>query len=116
MRQLQKIRQYQRLYQHYGAAPAPTTIAEVAEVALCSERHARTLLRQLAQSGWLSWDAQPGRGHRATLHCLATTSELSAPLMHACLEKGDYQSALQLADGDPASLHHIITPFLGGNG
>ncbi|EML2066165.1 SgrR family transcriptional regulator [Enterobacter asburiae] len=114
MRQLQKIRQYQRLYQHYGASPASTTLSEVAEVALCSERHARTLLRQLAQSGWLSWDAQPGRGHRATLHCLATTSELSAPLMHACLEKGDYQSALQLADGDPASLHHIITPFLGG--
>ena len=114
MRQLQKIRQYQRLYQHYGAAPKPTTIAEVAEVAVCSERHARTLLRQLAQSGWLSWNAQPGRGHRAILHCLATTSELSAPLMHACLEKGDYQSALQLADGDPASLHHIITPFLGG--
>ncbi|HDR2620580.1 TPA: SgrR family transcriptional regulator [Enterobacter chuandaensis] len=114
MRQLQKIRQYQRLYQHYGAEPTPTTIAEVAEVALCSERHARTLLRQLAQSGWLTWDAQPGRGHRATLHCLTTTSELSAPLMRACLEKGDYQSALQLADGDPASLHHIITPFLGG--
>lgn len=114
MRQLQKIRQYQRLYQHYGAEPKPTTIAEVAEVALCSERHARTLLRQLAQSGWLSWNAQPGRGHRAILHCLTTTSELSAPLMHACLEKGDYQSALQLADGDPASLHHIITPFLGG--
>ncbi|MEP8983982.1 SgrR family transcriptional regulator [Enterobacter cloacae] len=114
MRQLQKIRQYQRLYQHYGAVPKPTTIAEVAEVALCSERHARTLLRQLAQSGWVSWQAQPGRGHRAILHCLTTTSELSAPLMHACLEKGDYQSALQLADGDPASLHHIITPFLGG--
>jgi MarR-like DNA-binding transcriptional regulator SgrR of sgrS sRNA len=115
MRQLQKIRQYQRLYQHYGSDPKPTTIAEVAETALCSERHARTLLRQLTQSGWLSWSAQPGRGHRAILHCLATTSELSAPLMHACLEKGD-QSALQLADGDPASLHHIITPFLGGNG
>ncbi len=114
MRQLQKIRQYQRLYQHYGSDPKPTTIAEVAETALCSERHARTLLRQLTQSGWLSWSAQPGRGHRAILHCLATTSELSAPLMHACLEKGDYQSALQLADGDPASLHHIITPFLGG--
>ncbi|QLR44348.1 SgrR family transcriptional regulator [Enterobacter sp. RHBSTW-00994] len=114
MRQLQKIRQYQRLSQHYGAEPTLTTIAEVAEVALCSERHARPLLRQLAQSGWLLWDAQPGRGHRATLHCKASTSELSAPLMHACLEKGDYQSALQLADGNPASLHHIITPFLGG--
>jgi MarR-like DNA-binding transcriptional regulator SgrR of sgrS sRNA len=70
------------------ADPKPTTIAEVAETALCSERHARTLLRQLTQSGWLSWSAQPGRGHRAILHCLATTSELSAPLMHACLEKG----------------------------
>lgn len=114
MRLLQKIRQYQRLYLHYGSSPRQTTLAEVAEVAVCSERHARTLLRQLAASGWLRWDAQPGRGHRATLHCLSTTSELSAPLMHACLEKGDYQSALQLADGDPASLHHIITPFLGG--
>lgn len=114
MRQLQKIRQYQRLTVHYGFTPKLTTLGEVAEVALCSERHARTLLRQLSESGWLSWRAQAGRGHRATLHCLVTTSELSAPLMHACLEKGDYQSALQLADGDPASLHHIITPFLGG--
>ncbi|MFO3905140.1 SgrR family transcriptional regulator [Enterobacter hormaechei] len=114
MRQLQKIRQYQRLSVHYGSTPKLTTLAEVAEVALCSERHARTLLRQLTESGWLSWKAQAGRGHRATLHCLVTTSELSAPLMHACLDKGDYQSALQLADGDPASLHHIITPFLGG--
>ncbi len=114
MRLLQKIRQYQRLSLHYGSSPRQTTLAEVAEVAVCSERHARTLLRQLAENGWLRWEAQPGRGHRATLHCLRTTSELSAPLMRACLEKGDYQSALQLADGDPASLHHIITPFLGG--
>lgn len=116
MRLLQKIRQYQRLSLHYGSSPRQTTLAEVAEVAVCSERHARTLLRQLAENGWLRWEAQPGRGHRATLHCLRTTSELSAPLMRACLEKGDYQSALQLADGDPASLHHIITPFWAVNG
>ncbi len=65
MRQLQKIRQYQRLTVHYGFTPKLTTLGEVAEVALCSERHARTLLRQLSESGWLSWRAQAGRGHRA---------------------------------------------------
>ncbi|MCV3310021.1 SgrR family transcriptional regulator, partial [Leclercia adecarboxylata] len=43
MRQLQKIRQYQRLTVHYGFTPKLTTLGEVAEVALCSERHARTL-------------------------------------------------------------------------
>jgi len=62
MRQLQKIRQYQRLAVHYGLSARLTTIAEVAEVALCSERHARTLLRQLAESGWVSWEGQPGGG------------------------------------------------------
>ncbi|WP_207220716.1 SgrR family transcriptional regulator [Enterobacter cloacae] len=126
MRQLQKIRQYQRLYQHYGTEPKPTTITEVAGVALCSERHARTLLRQLTKSGWLSWSAQPGRGHRAILHCLATTSELSAP-RHPALP-GDHQRAERTADAclpgkrglperaaagrwrpsQPASHHHAV--------
>ncbi|WP_058910930.1 SgrR family transcriptional regulator [Entomohabitans teleogrylli] len=114
MRQLQKVRQYQRLLDRFGNQETHTTLSELAEILICSERHVRTLIKQLSASGWLSWQASPGRGHRARLQCQMPASSLSVSLMQVCLAKGDYQSALQLADGDPASLHHIIAPFLGG--
>lgn len=113
MRQLQKVRQYQRLYRFTGTTPVSTTIYEMSSLLLCSERHTRTLLKQLSEKGWLTWHATPGRGNKGTLHCLVAISDICIPLMQTCLEKGDYQSALLLAEGDPANLHHIISPFLG---
>lgn len=106
----------QRLTVHYGFTPKLTTLGEVAEIgALCSRRHARTLLRQLSESGWLSWRAQAGRGHRATLHCLVTTSELSAPLMHACALEG-YQVRCSWRMAIRPSLHTSSPPFSAANG
>ncbi|MBW4204101.1 SgrR family transcriptional regulator [Enterobacter cloacae subsp. cloacae] len=114
MRQLQRARQYQRLLKRYGTHPVRTSITEVAEVLLCSERHARNVLRQLQQAGWLTWSASPGRGHRAGLHCVRPFSDIAGPLLTHLLGKGDYQNALQLAEGDPGYLSHILAPFLGG--
>jgi MarR-like DNA-binding transcriptional regulator SgrR of sgrS sRNA len=59
MRQLNRLNQYQRLWQPSGA-PQQVTVSELASRCFCSERHVRTLLRQAQEAGWLSWRAQSG--------------------------------------------------------
>ena len=81
MRTVHRLSQYQRLYQQLGNAPVAVTIGELAAMFYCSERHARTLVQQLQDQGWLSWHSQPGRGKRARLHCLKTPDELRAQLL-----------------------------------
>ena len=81
MRLVHRLSQYQRLYQQLGNAPVAVTIGELAAMFYCSERHARTLVQQLQDQGWLSWHSQPGRGKRASLRCLKTPDELRAQLL-----------------------------------
>ena len=70
MRLGHRLSQYQRLYHQLGSTPVAITIGELAAIFYCSERHARTLVQQLQQQGWLSWQSQAGRGKRAQLQCL----------------------------------------------
>ena len=91
MRTVHRLSQYQRLYQQLGNAPVAVTIGELAAMFYCSERHARTLVQQLQDQGWLSWHSQPGRGKRARLHCLKTPDELRAQLLQQLLQQGNHQ-------------------------
>ena len=45
MRQLNRLNQYQRLWQPSAGAPQQVTISELASRCFCSERHIRTLRR-----------------------------------------------------------------------
>ncbi|PUM81354.1 peptide ABC transporter substrate-binding protein, partial [Salmonella enterica subsp. enterica serovar Dublin] len=62
MRLLNRLNQYQRLWQPSAGETQHVTVSELAERCFCSERHLRTLLRQAQQAGWLRWEAQSGRG------------------------------------------------------
>ncbi|HAY4311098.1 TPA: hypothetical protein JZ845_002291 [Escherichia coli] len=62
MRLLNRLNQYQRLWQPSAGKPQTVTVSELAERCFCSERHVRTLLRQAQEAGWLEWQAQSGRG------------------------------------------------------
>ncbi len=97
MRLVHRLSQYQRLYHQLGSAPVAVTIGELAAMFYCSERHARTLVQQLQDQGWLSWHSQPGRGKRARLHCLKTPDELRAQLLQQLLQQGNHQGALEMA-------------------
>ncbi|HHG9159110.1 SgrR family transcriptional regulator, partial [Escherichia coli] len=46
MRLLNRLNQYQRLWQPSAGKPQTVTVSELAERCFCSERHVRTLLRQ----------------------------------------------------------------------
>ncbi len=53
MRLLNRLNQYQRLWQPSAGKPQTVTVSELAERCFCSERHVRTLLRQAQEAdGW----------------------------------------------------------------
>ncbi len=53
MRLLNRLNQYQRLWQPSAGEPQSVTVGELAERCFCSERHVRTLLKQAQDAGWL---------------------------------------------------------------
>ena len=114
MRLLQRLNQYQRLYHFAGDAPRATTVAELAATLCCSERHARPLLNQLQEAGWLNWQASAGRGRRGQLHCRVPLQQLYSQLMAHLLLEGNPSAALRLAARDPAHLIPYLQPHLGG--
>ncbi|VXC51794.1 conserved hypothetical protein [Enterobacterales bacterium 8AC] len=114
MRLVHRLSQYQRLYQQLGSAPVNITVAELATLFYCSERHARTLVQQLQEQGWLSWRSHAGRGKRAQLQCLKTPDELRAAHLQRLLQMGDHQGALEMAQLAPQHLQELLSPHLGG--
>lgn len=114
MRLLNRLNQYQRLWQPSNGEPQNVTVGELAERCFCSERHVRTLLRQAQESGWLIWEAQSGRGKRGQLRFLVTPESLRTAMMEQALEKGQQLSVLELAQLAPGELRAMLQPFMGG--
>ena len=88
MRQLNRLNQYQRLWQPSAGAPQQVTVNELASRCFCSERHVRTLLRQAQEAGWLTWRAQSGRGRRGALTFHVTPESLRNTMMEEALKAG----------------------------
>ena len=114
MRQLNRLKQYQRLWQPSEGAPQQVTIAELASRCFCSERHVRTLLRQAQEAGWLNWRAQSGRGKRGELRFYVSPESLRNTMMEEALKHGQQHNALELAQLAPEELRELLHPFLGG--
>ncbi|MBS0851709.1 SgrR family transcriptional regulator [Leclercia sp. UBA5958] len=114
MRLLNRLNQYQRLWQPSAGAPQQVSVAELAGRCFCSERHVRTLLRQAQEAGWLSWTARPGRGKRGDLLFHVTPDALRNAMMEEALQRGHQQTALELAQLAPQDLHTLLQPFMGG--
>lgn len=54
--------QFIRLWQCCDGKSQETTLNELAEMLSCSRRHMRTLLNMMESRGWLTWEAEAGRG------------------------------------------------------
>jgi len=114
MRQLNRLNQFQRLWQQSQGAPQQTCVAEMARDCICSERHLRTLLSQWQHAGWLSWRGEPGRGKQGQLQFLRTPEQLRQQLLQRQLDAGDAADALQLLDLPPERLINMLRPLMGG--
>lgn len=115
MRQLNRLNQYQRLWQVSSGEDQHVSVASLASDCCCSERHMRTLLSQMQAAGWLHWQSQSGRGKRGTLQFLRTPESLRQEMMEAALRTGQQHSALALAQLAPDELRALLNPFLGGS-
>ncbi|EOC1341686.1 SgrR family transcriptional regulator [Cronobacter dublinensis] len=114
MRLLNRLNQFQRLWQPSEGEPQAVTVAELAARCFCSERHVRTLLRQLEEAGWLRWRAQSGRGKRGELTFLVSPQTVRAGMMETVLSQGQHHNALTLAQLASGQLRQLLQPFLGG--
>jgi len=114
MRLQNRLNQFQRLHLKTGSFPVQLTVAELADIFCCSERHTRTLLTHFQDAGWIEWKSQAGRGKRASLCCLRTPEDLRGSYLQELLINGEHSAALQLSQLDPTHLNALLAPHLGG--
>mgnify|MGYP000332081530 CR=1 FL=1 len=76
--------QFIRLWQCCEGKSQDTTLNELAALLSCSRRHMRTLLNTMQDRGWLTWEAEVGRGKRSRLTFLYTGLALQQQRAEDC--------------------------------
>ena len=100
--------QYRKLLQRFGCQPVTTTLQELADQLCCTRRHMRNVLVQMQDAGWITWQAEAGRGHRSRLQLLRNEQQLLSDKAEQLLESGSFGEAINLL-GDEKQL---IAPLL----
>ena len=85
--------QFIRLWQCCEGKSQDTTLNELAALLSCSRRHMRTLLNTMQDRGWLTWEAEVGRGKRSRLTFLYTGLALQQQRAEDLLEQDRIDSA-----------------------
>ncbi len=104
--------QFIRLWQCCEGQSQETTLNELAELLNCSRRHMRTLLNTMQQQGWLSWEAEAGRGKRSRLTFLYTGLALQQQRAEDLLEQDRIDQLVQLV-GDKAAVRRCWSRIWG---
>jgi len=104
--------QFIRLWQCCDGKSQETTLNELAELLSCSRRHMRTLLNTMEERGWLTWQAEAGRGKRSHLTFLYTGLALQQQRAEDLLEQDRIDQLVQLV-GDKATVRQMLVSHLG---
>ncbi|WP_434636532.1 HTH-type transcriptional regulator SgrR [Klebsiella sp. I138] len=104
--------QFIRLWQCCEGKSQETTLNELAEMLCCSRRHMRTLLNMMEERGWLTWEAEAGRGKRSKLSFLYTGLALQQQRAEDLLEQDRIDQLVQLV-GDKAAVRQMLVSHLG---
>ncbi len=104
--------QFIRLWQCCEGKSQETTLNELAEMLCCSRRHMRTLLNMMEERGWLTWEAEAGRGKRSKLAFLYTGLALQQQRAEDLLEQDRIDQLVQLV-GDKAAVRQMLVSHLG---
>ncbi|MFC5080814.1 HTH-type transcriptional regulator SgrR [Vibrio thalassae] len=91
-----KLELYENLFKQLGPGEHCITIGTIADYFQCSERHSRTLLKQMQTKQWLSWNPARGRGLRGTLVCLQEPIDACYKEVERATVKGNYDMAHKL--------------------
>ena len=104
--------QFIRLWQSCHGEETETTLQALSEVLSCSRRHMRSLLNTMQEQGWLTWDAEAGRGKRSTLKFLYTGLALQQQRAEELLEQDRIDQLVQLV-GDKNLVRQMLLSQLG---
>ncbi|QGN36551.1 HTH-type transcriptional regulator SgrR [Klebsiella oxytoca] len=104
--------QFIRLWQCCDGKSQETTLNELAHMLSCSRRHMRTLLNMMEERGWLTWEAEAGRGKRSRLSFLYTGLALQQQRAEDLLEQDRIDQLVQLV-GDKAAVRQMLVSHLG---
>ncbi len=104
--------QFIRLWQQCGGQDQATTLNTLAGQLHCSRRHMRNLLNAMQAAGWLTWQAESGRGKRSQLRFCCTGLALQQQRAAALLEQDGIDQLVQLV-GDKAQVRQMIAAHLG---
>ncbi|NVD08807.1 SgrR family transcriptional regulator [Vibrio sp. JPW-9-11-11] len=108
MSDINLLRYYTRMIDVNLGSDIKTTLPEVANILCTSPRHARNLLNQMQQLGWLNWQPKPGRNQRSTLRLHQPIDELKRQLASERIRQGQYEKALSLLDHDQVAFGRLL--------
>lgn len=101
--------QFIRLWQRCHGEQTDTTLQALSEVLNCSRRHMRTLLNTMQDQGWLTWQAEAGRGKRSRLTFLYTGLALQQEWAEELLEQDEIDQLVQLIGSKPAVRQMLLS-------
>lgn len=104
--------QFIRLWQHFQGQSTDTTLQELAAILSCSRRHIRSLLGAMQRQGWLTWQAEAGRGKRSQLSFIYTGLALKEQRAEDLLEQDRIDQLVQLV-GDKETVRQMLLSHLG---
>lgn len=107
--------QFIRLWQCCEGKSQETTLNELAALLSCSRRHMRTLLSTMQDRGWLTWEAEVGRGKRSRLTFLYTGLALQQQRAEDLLEQDRIDQLVQLV-GDKATVRQMLVSAASARG
>lgn len=104
--------QFIRLWQRCHGETTDTTLQALAEALSCSRRHMRSLLSAMQREGWLTWQAESGRGKRSRLTFHYTGLALQQQRAEELLEQDRIDQLVQLV-GDKDMVRQMLLSQLG---
>lgn len=111
---IQRLEQhYQKLITLFPQHDVMITLQELADILYCSKRHMRTLIIHMQQEGWLTWQSQPGRGHKARLTLHYSAQALILVKAERLLDRNDMHGVLAVLGDDRQHLTQLLRNRMG---
>lgn len=108
-----KLEQYEDLFQRMGPGVNKVTIEHISNAFQCSDRHARTLLRQMSESHWLTWLPARGRGQKGELNCHIEPIQACYSEIDHAIKNEKYELAHQLIGFNGRNVATCLKQYLG---
>ncbi|MFW7524663.1 SgrR family transcriptional regulator [Vibrio ostreicida] len=115
MSDLTLLRYYTRLTSLGTGEAVKVVLPQLAELCCTSPRHARNLLHQMQQHGWLIWTPKVGRNQRSSLQLNLPLDQLKQQLASERVRLGQYQKALLILDNDQAAFGRLLRTTSGAS-